>query len=121
MSNAIERMALMNATKQNTKFFSLEGQIFEAKIVYIYDGDTMHVVFSLFNKTYKWNCRVMGVDTPEVRTRNLKEKEMGIKVRDILREKLQDKIVKLNVLILINMEDFLLIFVLNLSQVLKCC
>ena len=95
MSSAIERMALMNATKQNTKFFSLEGQIFEAKIVYIYDGDTMHVVFSLFNKTYKWNCRVMGVDTPEVRTRNLKEKEMGIRVRDILREKLQDKIVKI--------------------------
>jgi endonuclease YncB( thermonuclease family) len=88
--NELEQM-----TKQNTEFMTLKGNIYNAKIVYIYDGDTMHVVFKEFNKFYRWNCRIMGVDTPELRTKNLKEKEMGYKVRDILVEKLMNKIVKI--------------------------
>ena len=55
----------------------------------------MHCVFEAFGAYYRWNCRVMGVDTPELRTKNENEKEMGYKVRDILREHFQDKIVKI--------------------------
>ena len=35
----------------------------------------------------------MGVDTPELRTKNLKEKEMGYKVRDILKTHFLNQIV----------------------------
>ena len=45
---------------------------------------------------FKWSCRLIGVDTPELRTRNLMEKEFGYKVRDYLREKILGKIVKLS-------------------------
>jgi endonuclease YncB( thermonuclease family) len=43
---------------------------------------------------YKWNCRLTGVDTPELRTSNQKEKEYGYVVRDLLREKILNKVVQ---------------------------
>ena len=86
---------LSTKTKQNTEHMSLENNVYHAKIVHIYDGDTMHVVFKEFGSFYRWTCRIVGVDTPELRTRNEHEKALGYKVRDILREKLLDKIVKI--------------------------
>ena len=90
-----ETMELSNFTKENTKLMSLEGKVYTAKIVYIYDGDTMHVVFKEFGEFYRWNCRISGVDTPELRTKNDAEKAMGYKVRDHLRKDLMDKVVKI--------------------------
>ena len=88
---------LQTMTKDNTDFMNLKNKVYDAKVVHVYDGDTIHVVFYEFGQYFKWNCRIMGVDTPEVRTRNLKEKEFGILVRDIMREKLLDRIVKIHV------------------------
>ena len=82
---------LETKTKE-TPLFSLKDKTFDAKIVYIYDGDTMHCVFKVFGDYYRWNCRIFGVDTPEIRTKNEGEKKKGIEVRDILRTRLQDKI-----------------------------
>lgn len=84
---------LLSKTKANTEYMTFNGDEFTAKIVYIYDGDTMHVVFNALGDYYRWNCRVMGVDTPEIRTKNLKEKEMGYKVRDILKNYFLNQIV----------------------------
>ena len=75
--------------------FSLEGNIVEAKVLSVYDGDTIKCAFPLNNKMYKWNCRLSGVDTPEIRTRNKTEKEYGYKVRNNLREKILGKVVNL--------------------------
>lgn len=86
---------LNTKTKQNTDHMSLENNVYDAKIVHIYDGDSMHVVFKEFGSFYRWTCRIIGVDTPELRTRNEHEKALGYKVRDILREKLLNKIVKI--------------------------
>ena len=89
-----DTMDLVQKTKQNTPLFSLEGREFDAKVVYIYDGDTIHVVFKVFGEYHRWNCRISGVDTPELRTKNEAEKQMGYKVRDIIRERLMDKLVR---------------------------
>ena len=75
--------------------FSLEGQELKAKVVSVYDGDTVKCVFPLNNKLYKWNCRLSGVDTPEIRTRDKVEKQYGYQVRDNLREKILNKVVTL--------------------------
>ena len=76
--------------------FSLEGQELKAKVVSVYDGDTVKCVFPLNNKLYKWNCRLSGVDTPEIRTRDKVEKQYGYQVRDYLREKILNKVVTVN-------------------------
>jgi micrococcal nuclease len=75
--------------------FSLEGQKIKAKIVSVYDGDTVKCVFPLHDKLYKWNCRLSGVDTPEIRTRNKLEKAYGYTVRNNLREKILNKVVNI--------------------------
>ena len=85
-----------NATKK-TKIFSFEGRKCMGKVVDVYDGDTVKIVFPLSEKEpdrlYKWNCRLINVDTPELRTKNLKEKEFGKFVRNKLREKILDNLV----------------------------
>lgn len=77
----------------DVKQFSFEGEQKTAKVVDVYDGDTIKVVFALNEKVFKFNCRITGVDTPEVRTKNKLEKEMGLKVRDELRKKILNKVV----------------------------
>lgn len=65
----------------------------EAKVVSVYDGDTIKAIFPLNGVLYKWNCRLSGVDTPEIRTRNEREKKYGYIVRDKLREQILDQVV----------------------------
>ena len=79
----------------NTPLFSLNGKTFTAKVVDVYDGDTITVVFKVFNQYYKWNCRIMHVDTPEIKTKNKIEKERGIFVRNKLKDLLLNKIINI--------------------------
>ena len=46
-------------------------------------------------KSFKWNCRISHVDTPELRTKNLEEKKKGYEVRDKLSELILNKTVNL--------------------------
>jgi len=80
----------------SVKEFGFDGETKEAKVVDVYDGDTCKVVFPVLRKLYKFNCRIQGVDTPEIRTRDLAEKEFGKKVRDELRKKILNKVVAIH-------------------------
>ena len=53
------------------------------------------LVFPVLRKLYKFNCRIQGVDTPELRTRDKKEKAYGILVRDKVRERILNKVVQI--------------------------
>ena len=88
-------MELQSQTDK-TLLFSLDGYKTDAKVVKVYDGDTVHVVFLYMDKYYKWICRISNVDTPELRTKNEEEKKKGYEVRDKLRELIADKIVQLD-------------------------
>jgi len=57
---------LKNSTKKTPKF-SLEGQTKLCKVVDVYDGDTCRVVFNHNGKINKWNVRMVGYDTPEMK------------------------------------------------------
>mgnify|MGYP000326968482 CR=1 FL=1 len=79
----------------SVKEFGFEGETKIAKVVSVYDGDTIKVVFPILRKLYKFNCRILGVDTPEIRTRDKKEKAFGLQVRDELRKKILNQVVTL--------------------------
>ena len=56
----------------------------------VLDGDTIDVTIDLgFDLFKKERVRVAGVDTPEKRTRDLEEKELGIHATNWLKEKLE--------------------------------
>lgn len=85
-----------NKIDNSVKEFGFDGETKEAKVVDVYDGDTCKVVFPVLRKLYKFNCRIQGVDTPEIRTRDKTEKEFGLKVRDHLREKILNQVVDIH-------------------------
>ena len=59
----------------------------------VVDGDTIDVTIDLgFDLYKKERVRIAGVDTPEKRTRNLEEKELGIDATNWLKEKLDGAI-----------------------------
>ena len=60
------------------------------KINRVVDGDTIDVTIDLgFDLYKKERVRVAGVDTPEKRTRDLEEKELGKDATNWLKEKLE--------------------------------
>ena len=63
------------------------------KIVKVLDGDTIDVLIDLgFDLYKKERVRIAGVDTPEKRTRDLEEKELGIHATDWMKNKLTETI-----------------------------
>jgi micrococcal nuclease len=56
----------------------------------VLDGDTIDVTIDLgFDLFKKERVRVAGVDTPEKRTRDLEEKELGIEATNWLKDRLE--------------------------------
>lgn len=53
-------------TNENTPKFSLNGKVVTGKVVRVVDGDTVYVAFKCMKKYYKFNCRILGIDTPEM-------------------------------------------------------
>ena len=63
------------------------------EIVKVVDGDTIDVIIDLgFDLYKKERVRIAGVDTPEKRTRNLEEKELGIDATNWLKDQLESAI-----------------------------
>lgn len=75
------------------KKFSLQNMVCKAKVVSVYDGDTVTLVFKFGEEYYKWKCRLDGIDTPEIKSKNADEKMLAIQARDFLREKILGKVV----------------------------
>ena len=63
------------------------------EIVKVLDGDTIDVLIDLgFDLYKKERVRIAGVDTPEKRTRDLEEKELGIHATNWMKDKLTETI-----------------------------
>ena len=57
------------------------------KVLKVVDGDTIDVDIDLgFNISYYQRVRLAGIDTPESRTTDKKEKELGLEVKDKLKK-----------------------------------
>ena len=55
------------------------------------DGDTIDVEIDLgFDISITQRVRLAGIDTPESRTRDLAEKELGLEVKELLKKKLEE-------------------------------
>lgn len=86
---------LMKCTLENTPSFSLENQEFDAKIIKVYDGDTVTVALCYNNKFYKFNCRLLGIDTPELKSKVEHEKILAENAKNFLVDCINDKKVRI--------------------------
>jgi micrococcal nuclease len=78
-----------------TDKFTLKGYRTFAKCVYVYDGDTVHIIFKMPNgsECYKWVIRLMGIDTPEMKSKNTNEKKKATEAREYLRGLILNKLI----------------------------
>ena len=59
-------MALEDATAA-TPLFTLAGTVRRAKVVSCYDGDSFEAVMDLDGKLWRFDCRMLGYDSPEMK------------------------------------------------------
>ena len=90
MDNLID---LENATLENTQCMTLDGQKLRCKVISVYDADTVTIVFPFFGRLFKEKCRLYGIDSSEIRTKNLEEKAHAYTSRDWLKERILNNIV----------------------------
>ena len=71
--------------------------VYRAFVDSVYDGDTITVSLDLgLSIKVRAKCRLLGIDTPEVRTKSAAEKEAAYKARDRLRELVLESTVTLH-------------------------
>jgi len=86
--------SLNDCKDSDVPFWTFKGT-HEAKITEVYDGDTLNAVILHHNKLTKLRIRMLGYDSPEIRTKNLEMKQKGLEARDYLKSLVLDKIVRL--------------------------
>lgn len=70
---------------------------YNANIIDVYDGDSVTAIINLgFNISITMKLRLNGIDTPEIRTRNEREKAFGFLARSYLRDLILGKDVIVN-------------------------
>jgi micrococcal nuclease len=66
-------------------------QYYVRKVDNIVDGDTIDVLIDLgFDILFSSRVRLAGIDTPESRTKDLKEKALGLESKEYLKKHLKD-------------------------------
>jgi len=80
---------LINLKNNDVEEFSLKDKEFIGKIVDVYDGDTCKIIFFLDNKLVKFNCRLYGINAPEIKPlKTMEKREEEIVNAKIARNKL---------------------------------
>lgn len=90
------RYRLKKCTCKNTQVFSFKNLKTKAKVIKVYDGDTIWVAFNYQGKYIRIKIRLDGIDTPELRSSNRIEKKKAIDARDYLKRMIDNRIITLH-------------------------
>lgn len=61
---------LTKCNYENTPPFTLENQVYTAKVIDIYDGDTVTCAIRIFDNYYRFTVRLAEIDTCELTSKN---------------------------------------------------
>ena len=93
MASQLLSEELMAVNHKEIDSFSFDGIRTMCRVVKCYDGDTCTLLFKYNDQYVKTSCRLVGIDTPELRNSSDKEKEMAIGAREYLKSLIYEKIV----------------------------
>ena len=77
----------------NVGWLSLEGDVIPARVIDVYDGDTITIIFNFQRTFFKEKCRLENIDTAEIRTRNEEEKKFALETKEYLSNLILNKII----------------------------
>ena len=92
----IKKTPLESPNWRNTKPFV--PPLKEGIVIKVYDGDTITIAAKLpfaESPMYRWSVRLLGIDTPEMKSKDERLKQIAIKARDTLSEKIMGKMIHL--------------------------
>jgi len=65
---------------------------YKAEVISVYDGDTVTLMIDQGMKHFaRVKVRMIGIDTPEIRTKDLEEKKRGYEAKDYLKSRIEGK------------------------------
>ena len=79
-----EARELFRSHGKNTKPFSLKGIRCFSRVVSVVDGDTLNLVVPLHDSFYRFSARLSGIDTCEMKSRDMEAKSLALQARDLL-------------------------------------
>lgn len=62
--------------------FSLSGKKCWARVISIYDADTITVIMPLASSYWKFSLRILGIDSAEIKSKNAENKVVALKARN---------------------------------------
>ena len=75
----------------STPYFSLQGVNTYGRLVDIYDGDTVKIILPVMDKFLKFDVRLNGIDTCEIKSPNIENKNNALKARNRICNIIQEK------------------------------
>jgi micrococcal nuclease len=76
---------------------SLNLYHYKAEVLSVYDGDTITVMIDQGMKHFaRVKVRMIGINTPEIRTKDLEEKARGYAAKDYLKSRIEGKTIVIN-------------------------
>ena len=96
MSSQSTITRLQNINCSNVPLMSYSGIEEYARVASVTDGDTIVIVLYINKALTKLKVRFDGIDAPELRSKEKKESEAGVKSMNALKELINDKIVKVH-------------------------
>jgi micrococcal nuclease len=76
---------------------SLNLYHYKAEVISVYDGDTITVMIDQGMKHFaRVKVRMIGINTPELRTKDLEEKARGYAAKDYLKSRIEGKTIVIN-------------------------
>ncbi len=78
------RRKLMSINPNDVPKFSFLGVEKYCRIYKVYDGDTCTLLFRWKKQNINTSCRIYGIDTPELRTKDPEEKRAGYEAKHFL-------------------------------------
>lgn len=98
MNTATSIEELENLDTRALKPFTFKGMNVFAKCVANYDADTVTLVFKYKDEYIKLNCRILGIDAPELRSTNIKLKKLAYSAKEYLSTLILNKVVAVSML-----------------------
>lgn len=77
---------LTDADCNEIETFSFDGKRLVCKIIKVCDGDTIKCVFEYNSRLYKMNFRLYGIDTCELRDKDIQKRELAYKAKERVEE-----------------------------------
>jgi len=85
----------------DAEVFSFKDMKKKAKVISVYDADTVDAILCVRDRPYRFKIRLNGIDTPEIKPpKSMENRELhvecGIKCREYLKSKILNKIVEVH-------------------------